>query len=354
MPRIPNHLEEVFGTSGSSPTDRNSTKAESTTGSGSSNGASYPSASQHDIGVPSSASGKEASKTARPGATVFNKLKKVFERPRQRGAPSKGSSQGADPEQSVRAPPLDERVDSAGLDSIEENIRAWEASLDTSTSDQTLLGPGVLEAHHLGRDSAQSVTRADPFAAGFSGPVPLSSLSPGFQDFVLRTIGNEVLREFRYKGAGVSGELVGSSKMSAAKQVSVTFDDVREKNLKQLRKLNQVLFPVRYEETFYTDVLSSGEYAKLGKCPRSVFFVSMSCGFVQISHGFSASPDPAFSSDAGESRSRPLNHQYASEVPLDRQHLKEKNSTLSSCRLLETSESIQLTYVTGVAYQCKI
>jgi hypothetical protein len=296
MPRIPNHLEEVFGTSGSSPTDRNSTKAESTTGSGSprsgsSNGASYPSAKQQDIGILASASGKESSKTARPGATVFNKLKKVFERPRQRGAPSKGSSQGADPEQSVRAPPLDERVDSAGLDSIEENIRAWEASLDTSSSDQPLLGPGaVLEAHHAGQDSAESITRADPFAAGFSGPVPLSSLSPGFQDFVLRTIGNEVLREFRYKGAGVSEELVGSSNMSAAKQVSVSFDDVREKNLKQLRKLNQVLFPVRYEEKFYTDVLSSGEYAKLGKCPRTVFFVSMSWCFIQISYGFSASP----------------------------------------------------------------
>ncbi|GAQ78662.1 GCN5-related N-acetyltransferase [Klebsormidium nitens] len=51
--------------------------------------------------------------------------------------------------------------------------------------------------------------------------------------------------------------------MSAAKQVAVSFDDVREKNLKQLRKLNQVLFPVRYEEKFYTDVLSSGEYTKL-------------------------------------------------------------------------------------------
>ena len=35
-------------------------------------------------------------------------------------------------------------------------------------------------------------------------------------------------------------------------------------NLKQLKRLNQVVFPVSYNEKFYTDILTVGEYAKLG------------------------------------------------------------------------------------------
>ena len=35
-------------------------------------------------------------------------------------------------------------------------------------------------------------------------------------------------------------------------------------NLKQLKRLNQVVFPVSYNEKFYTDILNVGEYAKLG------------------------------------------------------------------------------------------
>lgn len=101
------------------------------------------------------------------------------------------------------------------------------------------------------------------FATGFLGPVPLSTLGSPFQEFVLQKIASEVLKEVRYVAASATAPQSG--KMSAAKQVAVSFDDVREKNLKQLRKLNQVLFPVRYEEKFYTDVLWSGEYTKLGE-----------------------------------------------------------------------------------------
>ena len=38
-------------------------------------------------------------------------------------------------------------------------------------------------------------------------------------------------------------------------------------NLKQLKKLNQVVFPVSYNDKFYKDVLEVGELAKLGEQP---------------------------------------------------------------------------------------
>ncbi len=40
--------------------------------------------------------------------------------------------------------------------------------------------------------------------------------------------------------------------------------DVTHHNLKQLRKINQVVFPVSYNDKFYKDVLEAGELAKLG------------------------------------------------------------------------------------------
>lgn len=36
-------------------------------------------------------------------------------------------------------------------------------------------------------------------------------------------------------------------------------------NIKQLKRLNQVIFPVSYNDKFYKDVLEVGELAKLGK-----------------------------------------------------------------------------------------
>lgn len=46
---------------------------------------------------------------------------------------------------------------------------------------------------------------------------------------------------------------------------AVELGDVTPNNIKLLRRLNQVIFPVSYNEKFYQDVLKSGELAKLGK-----------------------------------------------------------------------------------------
>ncbi len=41
--------------------------------------------------------------------------------------------------------------------------------------------------------------------------------------------------------------------------------DVTVHNINQLKRLNQVIFPVTYNDKFYKDVLEVGELAKLGK-----------------------------------------------------------------------------------------
>jgi hypothetical protein len=50
----------------------------------------------------------------------------------------------------------------------------------------------------------------------------------------------------------------------------ITFGDLTEKNLGQLRKLNEWLYPVRYQEKFYKDVLVQGEWSQYGTAPRGL------------------------------------------------------------------------------------
>jgi ribosomal protein S18 acetylase RimI-like enzyme len=51
--------------------------------------------------------------------------------------------------------------------------------------------------------------------------------------------------------------------MGNPSDVPVSFDTVRDKNIMQLRKLNLAIFPVQYQDKFYTDALSSGDFTKL-------------------------------------------------------------------------------------------
>lgn len=43
----------------------------------------------------------------------------------------------------------------------------------------------------------------------------------------------------------------------------IELGDCTHHNLKQLKKINSVVFPVSYNDRFYLDVLDSGELAKL-------------------------------------------------------------------------------------------
>lgn len=46
---------------------------------------------------------------------------------------------------------------------------------------------------------------------------------------------------------------------------NIDLGDITVHNLKQLKKLNQIVFPVSYNDKFYKDILEIGPLAKLGK-----------------------------------------------------------------------------------------
>jgi hypothetical protein len=61
--------------------------------------------------------------------------------------------------------------------------------------------------------------------------------------------------------------------MGGESEVPVSFDSLRDKNLMQLKKLNIAIFPVRYNEKYYADALSSGDFTKLGKTKSLHHFI---------------------------------------------------------------------------------
>jgi hypothetical protein len=68
-------------------------------------------------------------------------------------------------------------------------------------------------------------------------------------------------------GAG-GGEAAASKEKGSGGGVERTsLDGVRDKNVMQLKKLNTALFPVRYNDKYYQDVISSKDFSKLGAHP---------------------------------------------------------------------------------------
>ena len=53
---------------------------------------------------------------------------------------------------------------------------------------------------------------------------------------------------------------------------NIELGEVTVHNIKQLKKLNQIVFPVSYNDKFYKDVLDVGPLAKLGKKSYGRFF----------------------------------------------------------------------------------
>jgi len=56
------------------------------------------------------------------------------------------------------------------------------------------------------------------------------------------------------------------SVMSSQSKVRIDLGDITPHNIKLLKKVNQVVFPVVYHDHFYKDVLEAGELAKLAYC----------------------------------------------------------------------------------------
>jgi len=51
--------------------------------------------------------------------------------------------------------------------------------------------------------------------------------------------------------------------MGGGGELKVVLGPVREKNVAQLKLLNQAIFPVRYQESFYKDCLAAGDVTQL-------------------------------------------------------------------------------------------
>lgn len=78
------------------------------------------------------------------------------------------------------------------------------------------------------------------------------------------------------------------NRMGVGREVSISLDGVRDKNLMQLKKLNIALFPVRYNDKYYADALASGEFTKLGSITNSHNLTSISFSFILM--GFPTLP----------------------------------------------------------------
>lgn len=61
----------------------------------------------------------------------------------------------------------------------------------------------------------------------------------------------------------------------------IELGDITPHNIKQLKRLNTVVFPVSYNEKFYKDVLEAGELAKLG---NAMFVSGVSSSFGPLNH----------------------------------------------------------------------
>jgi hypothetical protein len=70
--------------------------------------------------------------------------------------------------------------------------------------------------------------------------------------------------------------------MGAGREMEVSLDGVRDKNLMQLKKLNTAIFPVRYNDKYYSDALTSGDFSKLGFLPFNPYFPLSFAGFYSL------------------------------------------------------------------------
>ena len=68
--------------------------------------------------------------------------------------------------------------------------------------------------------------------------------------------------------------------MGRGREVPVSFDSVRDKNVMQLTKLNLSIFPVNYDARYYADALAS-DFSKLGNA-RNVTNVVSVCKYAYV------------------------------------------------------------------------
>ena len=75
--------------------------------------------------------------------------------------------------------------------------------------------------------------------------------------------------------------------MGGGREVPISLEGLRDKNLMQLKKLNTALFPVRYNDKYYADALASGDFTKLGQFRLSFFTASYHLSFMGFASFYS-------------------------------------------------------------------
>ncbi|PHT32680.1 N-alpha-acetyltransferase 50 [Capsicum baccatum] len=50
---------------------------------------------------------------------------------------------------------------------------------------------------------------------------------------------------------------------TGGREIAISLDEIRNKNIMQLKKINTVIFPVRYNDKYYTDSIASGDLTRL-------------------------------------------------------------------------------------------
>jgi len=63
-----------------------------------------------------------------------------------------------------------------------------------------------------------------------------------------------------------------SGALGASSKARIELGDVTKHNIMQMKRLNQVIFPVSYNDKFYADVQDAGELAKFGIERFAAFF----------------------------------------------------------------------------------
>lgn len=62
----------------------------------------------------------------------------------------------------------------------------------------------------------------------------------------------------------IKNPAAGCRRMGVGREVAISLDGVRDKNMMQLKKINTAIFPVRYNDKYYTDAIASGDFTRLG------------------------------------------------------------------------------------------
>mmetsp|Transcript_44155 Transcript_44155/g.88707 ORF Transcript_44155/g.88707 Transcript_44155/m.88707 type:complete len:185 (-) Transcript_44155:69-623(-) len=77
--------------------------------------------------------------------------------------------------------------------------------------------------------------------------------------------------------SGEVGTVIKPTEQKYKKKLPVSFGPLTDKIVEQLRVLNKAIFPVRYNDKFYSDVLAAGNFAQLAYYSTDILVGAACC-----------------------------------------------------------------------------